>query len=130
MKTSATACSRCITSTKRASSSSRRKRENWIISFSTTQIGVSLASDGEAYAGHLGKAQELTKRSVDSAIRADSKEIGAVWEGNGALRQAASATLQKRSGQQQRLYSSLPTIRASRSKPRLCLLWRALQAPI
>jgi hypothetical protein len=32
----------------------------------------------EAYAGHLRKARELTKRAVDSAIRADSKETGAI----------------------------------------------------
>ena len=32
--------------------------------------GLALASDTEAYAGHLGKARELTKRAVDSAIRA------------------------------------------------------------
>jgi eukaryotic-like serine/threonine-protein kinase len=38
--------------------------------------GLALASDTEAYAGHLGKARELTKRAVDSAIRADSKENG------------------------------------------------------
>jgi len=38
--------------------------ENW---------GLALASDTEAYAGHLGKARESTKRAVDSAIRADNK---------------------------------------------------------
>ena len=47
-----------------------------------------LASDTEAYAGHLGKARELTKRSVDSAIRADSKENGAIWLENAALRRS------------------------------------------
>jgi hypothetical protein len=52
-------------------------------------FGLSLASDTEAYAGHLGKARELTKRSVDSAIRADSKESGAIWQENVALREAA-----------------------------------------
>lgn len=52
-------------------------------------IGVSLASDTEAYTGHLDKAQELTKQSVDSAIRADSKETGAIWQENAALREAA-----------------------------------------
>jgi len=51
--------------------------------------GLALASDSEAYAGHLGKARELTKRSVDSAIRADSKENGAIWLENAALREAA-----------------------------------------
>jgi serine/threonine protein kinase/tetratricopeptide (TPR) repeat protein len=52
-------------------------------------FGLSLASDTEAYAGHLGKARELTQRSIDSAIRAESKEIGAIWQGNNALREAA-----------------------------------------
>jgi eukaryotic-like serine/threonine-protein kinase len=50
---------------------------------------LSLASDTEAYAGHLGKARELTKRSVDSAISADSKETGATWLELAALREAA-----------------------------------------
>jgi eukaryotic-like serine/threonine-protein kinase len=52
-------------------------------------FGLSLASDTEAYGGHLGKARELTKRAAESAIRADSKETGATWEQNAALREAA-----------------------------------------
>jgi tetratricopeptide (TPR) repeat protein len=51
--------------------------------------GLALASDTEAYGGNLGKARELTKRAVDSAIRADSKENGAIWQANAALQQAA-----------------------------------------
>jgi eukaryotic-like serine/threonine-protein kinase len=51
--------------------------------------GLSLASDTEAYAGLLDKARELTKRSIDSAVRADSKESGAIWLQNAALREAA-----------------------------------------
>ncbi|MFZ0792202.1 MAG: hypothetical protein WAM65_00445, partial [Candidatus Korobacteraceae bacterium] len=51
--------------------------------------GLGLASDTEAYSGHLGKAQELTKRAVDSAIRADSKEYGAILQASTALQQAA-----------------------------------------
>jgi serine/threonine protein kinase/tetratricopeptide (TPR) repeat protein len=51
--------------------------------------GLALASDTEAYGGHLGKARELTKRAVDSAIRIDSKETGAIWQANAALQQAA-----------------------------------------
>jgi len=53
--------------------------------------GLALASDTEAYGGHLSKARELTKRAVDSAIRADSKESGAIWQANAALQQAAYA---------------------------------------
>ena len=52
-------------------------------------FGLALASDTEAYGGHLGKARELTKRAVDSAIRADSKENAAIWQANAALLQAA-----------------------------------------
>jgi eukaryotic-like serine/threonine-protein kinase len=53
------------------------------------QFGSSLASDTEAYGGHLKKAREATKVSVDAAIRTDSKETGAIWLDNGALREAA-----------------------------------------
>ena len=51
--------------------------------------GLSLASDTEAYRGHLGKAQELTNRATDSAIRADNKEAGAIWQAIAAQREAA-----------------------------------------
>jgi tetratricopeptide (TPR) repeat protein/class 3 adenylate cyclase len=51
--------------------------------------GFALASDSEAYVGHLGKARELTKRAVDSAIRADNKEGGAIWQANAALQHGA-----------------------------------------
>jgi serine/threonine protein kinase/tetratricopeptide (TPR) repeat protein len=52
-------------------------------------FGLALASDTEAYVGHVGKARELTKRAVDSAVRVDSKENGAIWQANAALEQAA-----------------------------------------
>jgi serine/threonine protein kinase/tetratricopeptide (TPR) repeat protein len=54
--------------------------ENW---------GLALVSDTEAYAGRLLKARELTKRAVDSATRADSKETGAIWQAIAAQREAA-----------------------------------------
>ncbi len=52
-------------------------------------FGLALASDTEAYGGHLGKARELTKRAVDSAVRADNKEGGAIWRAIAAQREAA-----------------------------------------
>src|SRR4029077_2243658 len=52
-------------------------------------FGLALTSDTEAYAGHVGKARELTKRAVNSAMRADNKEAGAVWQANAALQRAA-----------------------------------------
>jgi eukaryotic-like serine/threonine-protein kinase len=51
-------------------------------------VGLALASDTEAYGGHLAKARELNRRAVDSAIRADSKENAAIWKVNAALQQA------------------------------------------
>ena len=51
--------------------------------------GLALASDTEAYGGHLGKARELTKRAEESAVRADSKENGAIWQAIAAQREAA-----------------------------------------
>jgi len=52
-------------------------------------FGLSLDSDSDAYAGHLSKARERTKQAVDSAVRADGKESGAIWWENAALREAA-----------------------------------------
>ncbi len=53
-------------------------------------IGLALASDTEAYAGHLAKARELTRQAVDAAIRANSKgEDGAIWQAIAAQREAA-----------------------------------------
>jgi len=52
-------------------------------------FGLALASDTEAYGGHVGKARELTKRAVDSAVRTDSKENGAIWQAIAAQWEAA-----------------------------------------
>jgi eukaryotic-like serine/threonine-protein kinase len=41
----------------------------------------------------LGKARELTKKSLDSAIHSDSKETGAIWLESSALREAAFGNL-------------------------------------
>jgi len=51
--------------------------------------GLSLDSDSEAYAGHIAKARRLTKRAMESAIRAESKETGTIWRENAAIREAA-----------------------------------------
>jgi len=50
--------------------------------------GLSLASDTEAFGGHLSKARELTKRAVDSANQADNKEGGAIWQAVAAQQEA------------------------------------------
>jgi eukaryotic-like serine/threonine-protein kinase len=50
---------------------------------------LALDSDTEAHAGHVGKARELTRKAVDSAIRADNKEEGAIYLASAALQLAA-----------------------------------------
>jgi eukaryotic-like serine/threonine-protein kinase len=77
----------------RGDSSSMAEQQQWFMGKPEEDSGLSLASDTEAYAGHLGKAQELTKRSVDSSIRNDSKETGAISLENAALREAAFGNL-------------------------------------
>jgi len=51
--------------------------------------GFALASGTEAYGGHLAKARELTKRAVDSAIRAGNKEAGAYYLADAAVQETA-----------------------------------------
>jgi DNA-binding winged helix-turn-helix (wHTH) protein/tetratricopeptide (TPR) repeat protein len=49
---------------------------------------LSKQSDTEAYYGRLKKARDFSRRAVDSAVRADSKEVAAFWQLNAALREA------------------------------------------
>jgi tetratricopeptide (TPR) repeat protein len=65
------------------------EQQNWFAGKREENVGLALASDTEAYQGRLEKARELTTRAVESALRADSKESGAIWLANAALRQAA-----------------------------------------
>jgi serine/threonine protein kinase/tetratricopeptide (TPR) repeat protein len=48
---------------------------------------LSLEAETEGYAGHLNKARELTRRAVDSALRADNKAGASIWELEGAFRE-------------------------------------------
>jgi eukaryotic-like serine/threonine-protein kinase len=58
-------------------------------------FGLGLASDSEAYVGHLRQARELSKRAVDSAVRADSKENAAIWQTIAAQREAVFGNVAK-----------------------------------
>ncbi len=51
-------------------------------------FGLSLASETEAYFGHLAKAGELTRKAVDSAVQANAKEVGAIYLASTAVREA------------------------------------------
>ena len=72
-------------------SAGMEEQQRWFASKipEAASYGFSLASDTEAYAGHLRKARELSKRALGSAILADNKETGAIFQDNAALREAA-----------------------------------------
>lgn len=57
--------------------------------------GLALSADTAAYAGRVHEAQELNKKAVDSAIKADNKENGAIYLANAALQQAAYGSLEE-----------------------------------
>jgi tetratricopeptide (TPR) repeat protein/predicted Ser/Thr protein kinase len=65
------------------------EQQEWFSGKPEENMGLSLFSDTEAYGGRLGKARELTRQATESAIRADSRENGAIWQENAALREAA-----------------------------------------
>jgi tetratricopeptide (TPR) repeat protein len=49
---------------------------------------LSAQSDTEACYGRWSKARDFSRRAVDSAVRADSKETAALFQANAALREA------------------------------------------
>jgi len=66
------------------------EQQRWLVGKADYEDwGLALASDTEAYAGHLSKARELSQQAVDSAVHADSKENGAIYLANAALQEAA-----------------------------------------
>src|ERR1035437_7097968 len=65
------------------------EQQQWFAGKPEENWGLALASDTEAYVGHLVKSRELTKRAVDAANRADSKENGAIFQAIAAQREAA-----------------------------------------
>ena len=73
----------------KADSTSMAEQQHWFAGKPEENMGLSLASDTDAYGGHLDKARVWTKRAVDSAMRGDSKEVAAIWLENSGLREAA-----------------------------------------
>jgi DNA-binding winged helix-turn-helix (wHTH) protein/predicted Zn-dependent protease len=76
------------------------EQQQWFASNAVYEnFGLALASDTEAYAGHAAKARELIKRAVDSAVRTDNKEVGAIYLAIAAQRAAAyGSPLEARQG--------------------------------
>src|SRR5437879_5281646 len=74
----------------RADTAAMAEQQQWFASKPDYEtFGLALASDTEAFGGHLSKARELTKRVVDSDLRADNKEGGAVHLASAALREVS-----------------------------------------
>jgi serine/threonine protein kinase len=57
--------------------------------------GLALDADSAAYAGRVTEARELNQKAVDSAIKADNKENGAIYLANAALQEAAYGSIQE-----------------------------------
>jgi len=73
-----------------ADSKAMEKQQQWYTGRPSYEgFGLALASETEAYAGHLVKARELTQRAVESAKRNDNAEVGAIRQANAAIREAA-----------------------------------------
>ena len=49
---------------------------------------LAIEAETEAFAGHLRKSRELTRRAVDAALRTGDKEVAAILWDNAALREA------------------------------------------
>jgi len=84
---------------------------------------LSARSDTEAYYGRLSKARDFSRRAVDSAVRADSKETAALWQVIAALRdaelgntalamQGVSAALAMSRGRDVKLFAALTLARS------------------
>lgn len=54
---------------------------------------LALQADTEAYAGHVQKARELSRRAAESAQSAQLSEPAAIWQGIAALREAVYGNL-------------------------------------
>jgi eukaryotic-like serine/threonine-protein kinase len=68
---------------------SMEKQVNWAAGKAGNEdVLLSFQSDTEAYYGRLAKAQDFSRRAVDSAVRNDAKETAALWQVNAALREA------------------------------------------
>jgi eukaryotic-like serine/threonine-protein kinase len=92
----------------------------------TEDFLLSFQSDTEAYYGHLSKARDFSRRAVDAAVRADSKETAAIWQMNAALREAEfgnldaakqdlSAALKLSAGRDVQMLSALALARSGES---------------
>jgi DNA-binding winged helix-turn-helix (wHTH) protein/tetratricopeptide (TPR) repeat protein len=102
-----------------ADSAAMAEEERWFAGKPEENFGLALASDTEAYAGRLGKAWEMTRRAVDSALRADSKENGAIWLAIAAQREAAYGNAREARETASRALKLAPTSEGAESEAAL-----------
>lgn len=72
---------------------------------------LALEADTEAYAGHLQKARELSRRAVQSAQAANLAEPAAIWQGISALRDAVYGKTQEARAGADKVLSIAPNSR-------------------
>jgi len=73
-----------------ADSAAMTEQEQWFAAKPEYEnYGLALASDTQAYAGHVRKARELSQQAAESAVRADAKEVGAFYLANTAVQEAS-----------------------------------------
>ena len=83
--------------------------------------GLALASDTEAYAGHLAKARELTEKAIASAIQNDNRENAAIWQAVAAQREAAFGYAAEADKDAAEALKINPTSQAAKSESSLAL---------
>jgi serine/threonine protein kinase/tetratricopeptide (TPR) repeat protein len=101
-----------------ADSAAMAEQQHWFADKPEENLGLALASDTEAFAGRRDKARQLTKRAVELAIRADSKESGAVWQAIAAQREAAYGYVAEARQSAEDALKLVPTSQALRAKRR------------
>jgi eukaryotic-like serine/threonine-protein kinase len=70
-------------------SNTMQEQLNWVMGKPGGEdLLLSAQSDTEAYYGRIEKAREFSKRAVESALQANTKETAALWQGNEAIREA------------------------------------------
>jgi eukaryotic-like serine/threonine-protein kinase len=74
----------------RSDSAGMAEEQKWFASKRGLEnFGLTLLSDTEAYGGHLAKARELTRQSLDLAVQSDNKETAAIELAIAAQREVA-----------------------------------------
>ena len=102
-----------------ADSAAMAEQQQWLAGQPEAEnFGLALSADTEAYHGRVGKARELTQRAVDSAVRADNKEAGAVYFANAAVQQAAYEKFAEAKDSAAQALKLASASQGSRAKPR------------